>query len=155
MMELAQCLASNGVRVTFVNTKSNHDRVLEALPQTENLHELIDLVSVSDGLQSWEERTDFAKSIEVLSKAMPGELEALIESINTTQSDAVTCIITDVFMAWITQANEKFCLKKAAFLPGATALLALTSSAEKLINDGVIDSNGEYSFCSLFCCETN
>lgn len=63
MMELAQYLANNGIRVTFINTESNHDRVLKALPQTENLHELINLVSVSDGLESWEDRMDFAKSL--------------------------------------------------------------------------------------------
>lgn len=143
MMELAQYLANNGIRVTFVNTESNHDRVLKALPQTENLHELINLVSVSDGLESWEDRMDFAKSVEAMSKAVPGELEALIESINTSQSDAVTCIITDVYMARITQVNEKFCLKRAAFHAGAVALLALASSVEKLADDGVIDSDGE------------
>ncbi|XP_042023443.1 UDP-glycosyltransferase 83A1-like [Salvia splendens] len=45
-------------------------------------------------------------------------------------------------MAKITQAYRNFDLKRAAFLPGAAALLALTTSAEKLVVDGVIDTDG-------------
>ncbi|KAH6791959.1 hypothetical protein C2S52_002436 [Perilla frutescens var. hirtella] len=142
LMELAQCLACNGIRVTFVNTESNHHRVVKALP--ENLHELITLVSVSDGFQSWEDRMDFAKSVEALSEVVPGEVEALIGSINAAESDdAVTCIITDAYMAGITQVNEKYSgLKRAAFLTAPVALLALTGSADKLVDDGVIDTDG-------------
>ncbi|KAG6398382.1 hypothetical protein SASPL_139840 [Salvia splendens] len=84
MMELSQCLAKNGVRVTFANTESNHQRVVEALPPQPLLH----LVSVSDGLDCWEDRMDFAKSVEALGRVLPGELEALIRSINATQADA-------------------------------------------------------------------
>ncbi|XP_047962035.1 UDP-glycosyltransferase 83A1-like [Salvia hispanica] len=141
MMELCQCLAKHGVRVTFVNTESNHQRVVEALPP-QPTEKLLHLVSVSDGLDCWEDRMDFAKSVEALGRVLPGELEALIRSINATQADAVTCIITDVFMAEITQAHRNFDLKLAAFLPGAVALLALTTSAEKLVADGVIDTDG-------------
>ncbi|XP_057769686.1 UDP-glycosyltransferase 83A1-like [Salvia miltiorrhiza] len=141
MMELAQCLAKNGVRVTFVNTESNHRRVVEALPM--QMEELLDLVSVPDGLDCWEDRMDFAKSVEALGRVLPPELQALIQSINATQTDAVTCIVTDVFMAGITQAYESFRLiKRAAFLPAAAALLALTTSADKLVDDGIIDTNG-------------
>ncbi|KAL1538777.1 UDP-glycosyltransferase 83A1-like [Salvia divinorum] len=140
MMELSQCLAKNGVRVTFVNTESNHHRVVEALPPT--TEKLLRLVSVSDGLDCWEDRMDFAKSVEALGRVLPAELEALIRSINATQADAITCIITDVFMAEITQAYRNFDLKRAAFLPGAAALLALTTSADKLVADGVIDADG-------------
>lgn len=146
LMELAQCLAHSGIRVTFVNTESNHHRVVKALP--ENLHELITLVSISDGLQSWEDRMDMAKTVEALREVVPGEVEALMESINATQSEEpVTCIITDVLMSGITQAYHKFSLKKAVFMPAAAALLAVVTTVDKLVDDGVIDSDGQFLFC--------
>ncbi|XP_042023444.1 UDP-glycosyltransferase 83A1-like [Salvia splendens] len=77
MMELSQRLAKNGVRVTFVNTESNHQRVVEALPP-QATEKLLHLVSVSDGLDCWEDRMDFAKSVEALGRVLPAELEALI-----------------------------------------------------------------------------
>lgn len=143
MMEIAQSLANNGVKVTFVNTEFNHERVMKALPRTGNTHELINLVSVPDGLESLEDRNDHGKLAEATMKIMPGKLEILIEKINGTQSDEVTCVLTDFYMAGAMQVAEKFCIKRAAFLPTAVAMLALTINAEKLVDDGIIDSNGE------------
>ncbi|KAK6117423.1 hypothetical protein DH2020_048832 [Rehmannia glutinosa] len=142
MMEVAQCLANNSVKVTFVNTEFNHRRVMKSFPQTGYKHELLSLVSVPDGLESSEDRNDHGKLAEAMAKVMPGKLEALIEEIKGTQSDEVTCVLTDFFMAGALQLAEKFCIKRAAFLPASVAMLALTINAQKLVDDGIIDSDG-------------
>ncbi|KAL0350803.1 UNVERIFIED_CONTAM: UDP-glycosyltransferase 83A1 [Sesamum radiatum] len=140
LMEVAQCLANDGIRVTFVNTDFNHGRVLRAL--TGNIHELISLVSVSDGLESGEDRNDHGKLAEAMTKDLPRKLEALVEKINGTEGDEITCVLTDFYMAGAMQVAEKFCIKKAAFLPASVSMLALTISAQKLVDDGIIDADG-------------
>lgn len=87
---------------------------------------------------------DVAKTVQALGKVMPVEVETLIESINAMPANAVTCILTDVYMAGIMQAYHKYSIKTATFMPGSVALLASTSSADKLLEDGVVDTNGEY-----------
>lgn len=151
MMEVVQCLANNGVKVTFVNTEFNHQRVMKALPQTEDVHELISLVSVPDGLESMEDRNDHGKLAEGTLKIIPKNLEALIEKMNGTQSDTVTCVLADIYMASTMQVAKRLGIKRAAFLPASVAMLASTNSVKKLVDDGIVDSNGEshvFSFSS-------
>lgn len=70
-------------------------------------------------------------------------LEALIEKMNGTQSDTVTCVLADVYMASTMQVAKRLCIKRAAFLPASVAMLASTISVKKLVDDGIVDSNGE------------
>ncbi|PIM98018.1 UDP-glucuronosyl and UDP-glucosyl transferase [Handroanthus impetiginosus] len=144
MMELSQCLAKNGIKVTFVNTEFNHERVVKAILDTEKINELISLVSVPDGLESAEDRKDPGKLTEAMRKVMPLKLEALIEEINGTPGDGITCVLTDFFMAGALEVAEKFCVKRAAFLTAAVTLMALTINADKLIDDGIIDEDGTF-----------
>ncbi|KAK4490739.1 hypothetical protein RD792_001442 [Penstemon davidsonii] len=142
LMEVAQRLANSGIRVTFVNTEFNHERVIKAFSQTGSVHELIELVSVPDGLESLEDRNDHGKVAATILKIMPGNLEILIEKINRNESDEIICVLADIYMGWAMEVAEKFGIKKAAFLPASVAMLALTINAEKLLDDGIVDSNG-------------
>lgn len=150
LMELAQCLANKGIKVTFVNTEFNHERILKALSHTGKLNELINLDSILDGLEPWEDRNDLGKLTEAMHRVMPEELEALIEKINETESDKITCVITDYGVGWALELAYKLGIKRATFLPAAVALLALALNAQKLIDEGIIDSEGESSFHSSF-----
>ncbi|KAG8384627.1 hypothetical protein BUALT_Bualt04G0137600 [Buddleja alternifolia] len=107
LMEVAQCLANNGVKVTFVNTEFNHKRVVEAISQTGGVHELISLVSVQDVMESWEDRNDHGKLADAMINIMPQRLQNLIEKINGTESDEITCVITDIYMAGAMDVAEK------------------------------------------------
>ncbi|KAL8044181.1 hypothetical protein ABFX02_08G030000 [Erythranthe guttata] len=143
MMKVAQYLAENGLKVTFVNTEFNHQRVTKALSQTGNIHELINLVSIPDGLESWEDRNEHGKLAEATVKIMPKELENLIQEMNRTESDdIITCVLVDFYMAGILPVVEKIGIKRAAFLPAPVALLALTLNVQKLVDDGIVDADG-------------
>lgn len=143
LMEIAQCLAKNGIKVTFVNSEFNHGRIMKALSQPRNINELINLASIPDGLEPWEDRHDVGKVISAMSKIMPQKLEALIQKINETDSDKVTCVITDYGLTWVFELADKLKIKKTAFMPSPVAVLALTKCASKLFDEGVVDIDGE------------
>ncbi|KAL2504974.1 UDP-glycosyltransferase 83A1 [Abeliophyllum distichum] len=124
-MELALNLAKHGFKVTFVNTEFIHERVINALPGTENVQELIQMVSLPDGLESSDNRSEFGKLSESILDVMPGELNALIERINGSETEKISCLIADAIMGWALEVAEKMGIKKVAFWPAAAALLAL------------------------------
>ncbi|KAL2455733.1 UDP-glycosyltransferase 83A1 [Abeliophyllum distichum] len=143
LMELALNLAKHGFKVTFVNTEFIHERVINALPGTENVQELIQMVSLPDGLESSDNRSEFGKLWESILDVMPGELNALIERINGSESEKISCLIADAAMGWALEVAEKMGIKKVAFWPAAAALLALLFKIPSLIDDGIIDSDGK------------
>ncbi|KAK4477578.1 hypothetical protein RD792_016813, partial [Penstemon davidsonii] len=143
LMEVAQCLAENGIKVTFVNTEFNHKRIVKALLQRGSINELISLVSIPDGLEPGAERNDLGKLSEAMPKVMPQKLEALIEKINSsTESEKIVCVITDYGLIWALEVAKKMEIKTAVFFPAAAALLALVINAKKLVDDGIIDNDG-------------
>ncbi|KAI8534097.1 hypothetical protein RHMOL_Rhmol10G0061900 [Rhododendron molle] len=143
LLELAQCLVHHGFRVTFVNTEFNHKRVMNALSANDNLRNLVKLVSIPDGLEPWEDRNDMGKLTESASEVMPGKLEELIEKINGSDSNKITCVIADACQGWALEVAEKMRIRRAAFRPAAAALWALQLSIPELIADGIIESYGK------------
>ncbi|KAL2504983.1 UDP-glycosyltransferase 83A1 [Abeliophyllum distichum] len=143
LMELALNLAKHGFKVTFVNTEFNHERVIKALPETDKVQELIQMVSLPDGLESSDDRREIGKLSESIFDVMPGELKALIERINGSKSEKISCLIADAAMGWALEVVEKMGIKKVAFWPAAAALLALLLKIPSLIDDGIIDSDGQ------------
>nr|AYC63481.1 UDP-glycosyltransferase [Scoparia dulcis] len=144
MMEFSLLLVKNGVKVTFVNTDFNHQRVLKSLPEGDNIHEMLNMVSISDGLEPWEDRDEASGKLpEAIIRVMPGELEALIERlVGNGGEDENLCVIAEWSMGWVLEIAEKMELKRAAFWPAAAALLALSLSIPKLVDDGIIDNDG-------------
>ncbi|XP_059670451.1 UDP-glycosyltransferase 83A1-like [Cornus florida] len=142
LMELAQWLVTNGFNVTFVNTDFNHERVMKGLSQKNNIGDEIRLVSIPDGLASWEDRNDLGKLTEAIFQVMPGKLEELIVKINESNGNEITCIIADESMGWALEVAEKMGIRRAAFWPAAAAMLALGLSIPKLIDDKIINNEG-------------
>lgn len=152
LLELVQRLVKQGFKVTFVNTDFNHKRVINALSKNDYIGDLINLVSIPDGLEAWEDRNELGKLTKAILRVMPGKLEELIEKINGTKNDKVTCVIADESMGWALKVAEKMGIRRAAFWPAAAALLASIFSIQKLIDDNVIGKDGETflrSFCSF------
>ncbi|CAI9777429.1 unnamed protein product [Fraxinus pennsylvanica] len=145
LMELALNLVKHGYKVTFVNTEFMHERVIKALPETENVRELVQMVSLPDGLDSSSDRSDSGKLWESILHVMPRELKALIERINGLESEKISCLIADGIMGWALEVVAKMGIKKAAFWPSAAALMALLFNIPSIIDDGIIDSDGWYS----------
>ncbi|KAK9176383.1 hypothetical protein WN944_028400 [Citrus x changshan-huyou] len=142
LLEFSQCLAKHGFRVTFVNSEYNHKRVMKSLEGKNYLGEQIRLVSIPDGMEPWEERTDPGKLIEKVLQVMPGKLEELIEEINGRDDEKIDCFIADGFMGWSMEVAEKMKLRRAVIWTSCAASVASIFCIPKLIDDGIIDSNG-------------
>ncbi|XP_065858829.1 UDP-glycosyltransferase 83A1-like [Euphorbia lathyris] len=142
MMELSLCLVKHGFRITFVNTDYAHQKVLNALLEKDFIGDHINLVSIPDGMEPWEDRNDFTKLSESLSRVAPGKLQELLHRINASEDDKVTCIIADTLLGWVFEVAEKMKIRKAVFSPASAALLTQLLSVNKLIDDGIIDNQG-------------
>ncbi|XP_022879390.1 UDP-glycosyltransferase 83A1-like [Olea europaea var. sylvestris] len=100
------------------------------------------MVSLPDGLESSDDRSDPGKLWGSIIRVMPGELKVLIERINNSQTDKISCIIADASLGCAMEVAEKMGIKKVAFWPAATAILALGFKIPTLFEIGIIDSEG-------------
>lgn len=144
LMELSLILVKQGIKITFVNTKENHDRIKSALPSGDGLLSQICLVWISDGLESSEERKRPGKSSGAVLKVMPEKVEELIECINGSESEKITCVLADQSIGWALDIAEKKGIRRAAFCPASAAQLVLGLSIPKFIHNGIIDKDGEF-----------
>ncbi|KAF5754946.1 putative trans-zeatin O-beta-D-glucosyltransferase [Helianthus annuus] len=141
-LELAQRLVQQGIRVTFVNTDFNQKGVASNWLDKGSFGGLMQMVSISDGLEPWEDRSDLCKLTLSIMQTMPHKLEELIETINKEESSKVSCVIADDCMAWAIQVAKKMGIGSAAFWPASVATLASIFSFQKLIDDGIINEKG-------------
>ncbi|KAL9427179.1 hypothetical protein AB3S75_033882 [Citrus x aurantiifolia] len=142
LLEFSQCLANHGVRVTFVNSEYNHQRVLKSLEGKNNLEEKIRLVSIPDGMEPWEDRNELGNKLKKILQVMPGKLEELIEEINEKEDETIDCFIADAYMGWTMRIAEKTKLRRGVVWPSSAASVALCFRIPKLIDDGIISSDG-------------
>ncbi|XP_031268663.1 UDP-glycosyltransferase 83A1-like [Pistacia vera] len=82
MMKLSQCLVKQGCRITFVNTEYNHKQLMKASAMKDGTGNGIRLGSVSDGLESSEERKQPEKVMKAIMQVMPQKVEELIDQVN-------------------------------------------------------------------------
>lgn len=149
LMELSLWLVKElSCKITFVNSEFNHKRVIKALSENDDVQDKISLVSIPDGLGPDEDRTDLKKLTESINQVMPGKLMEVINMINSNESyeNGVSCVIADENMGWALGLAEKLNIRRVAFWPAAAATLASLFSVSKLIDDGIIDSDGELLF---------
>ncbi|RDX86464.1 UDP-glycosyltransferase 83A1, partial [Mucuna pruriens] len=142
LMEFSLLLVKQGIKITFVNTKDNHERIMSAFPSGNDLLSQISLVWISDGLESSEERKKPGKSSEAVLKVMPEKVEKLIECINGSESEKITCVLADQSIGWALDIAERKGIRRAAFCPASAAQLVLGLSIPKLIDNGIIDKDG-------------
>ncbi|XP_016562266.1 UDP-glycosyltransferase 83A1 [Capsicum annuum] len=142
LMELSLWLVKEGCKITFINTEFNHKRVINSLSENDDVRNKINLVSVPDGLEPHEDRTDLKRLTESLAEVMPGRLEGVIKMINEFDENGVSCVIVDQSMGWALRVAEKLNIRRVAFWPAAAATLASIFSVSKLIDDGIIDHDG-------------
>ncbi|KAI7756505.1 hypothetical protein M8C21_014494 [Ambrosia artemisiifolia] len=142
-MELGQRLVTHGAKVTFVNTETTQRVITNNwLEIDKDCKELMQMVSIPDGLEPWEDRNNFDKLLPAMRKRIPSELEQLIEIINKQEDNKITCLIVDFWLAWALHVTKKMEIRRAIFFPASTATLATVMSIPRLIDDGFIDNNG-------------
>ncbi|KAJ0098838.1 hypothetical protein Patl1_21711 [Pistacia atlantica] len=143
LMELSQCLVKHGIRITFVNTDDKHKQVTDALAMKDGVGNQIHLVSVPLGLESPEISGQLTeKLVEVVSWLMPRKVGELIEKINASDGDKITCILADPILKWAMEIAVEKRIKPAAFYCASATQMVLRSGIEKLIDDGIIDEDG-------------
>jgi hypothetical protein len=83
-----------------------------------------------------------------MQEAMPPRLDELLDA-DDERLGRVTCVVVDAGMSWALDAVKRRRLPAAALWPASAAVLAMLLGAKKLIRDGVIDDDGEYSLWLL------
>ena len=123
---------------------------MKALGEKICLGSKISLVSIPDGLEPWEDRNELGKLTKAIFQVMPGKLQQLINRINMSGEERITGIITEWTMGWSLEVAEKMNIRRAIFWPASDALLCSMLSISKLLNDGIIDIDGEVLYHKLF-----
>ncbi|KAI3761993.1 hypothetical protein L1987_52416 [Smallanthus sonchifolius] len=142
LMEASRCFTNNGLKVTFVNTEFIHKRVMSAGSETDCPTDLMRMVSISDGMEPCDDKNDLGKLTKTMFQRMPAILEELINDINRNEEEKITCIIADFCMGWVIKVARKMSIRLAAFCPCSAAVLAVTMSLQKLMDDEVINKRG-------------
>ncbi|XLU75874.1 hypothetical protein S245_034927 [Arachis hypogaea] len=147
MMIFSQRLAENGCNIIFVNTEFIHKKVLSSMGNQEgggvNGEWRIKLVSMPDGLGPDADRNNIRELFDSILNNMPAMLERVIEDLRLKDGVTVSCIVADFVMAWALEIARKIGIRGVLFNPASAAMLALQCSIPKLIEDGIIDSNGK------------
>ncbi|KAK1567522.1 hypothetical protein Q3G72_013157 [Acer saccharum] len=143
IMELSQSLVKHGIRITFVNTEHNHKRVMNSMAAKEDgTGDQVGLVSIPDGPEFQDNMDRMEQHIEQIYRFMPEKVKELIEQINASDSDKITCVVADNLLGWAFEIAAEKGIKRAAFSAAAATLLVLSSSVPKLIDQGIIDNDG-------------
>ncbi|QHO17283.1 UDP-glycosyltransferase [Arachis hypogaea] len=116
LMILSQKLAEHGCNIIFVNTEFIHDKV--------------------------DDRSDLGELCISMLRTMPSMLERLIEDVRLNDGVTISCIVYDGIMGWASEVAKKMGINGAFFWPASAALFALQYNIPKLIDDGIIDSQG-------------
>ncbi|QHO09249.1 UDP-glycosyltransferase [Arachis hypogaea] len=99
------------------------------------------VVSLPDGLGPEDDGSDQPKVILSIKTTMVAMLPKLIEDVNAMDSDnKITCVIVTKNMGWALQVALNLGLKGALFWPASATSLASFDSMQRLIDEGIIDS---------------
>ncbi|KAI4352485.1 hypothetical protein L6164_006734 [Bauhinia variegata] len=142
LLKLSHELVKHGIKITFVNTDFNHNRIMKALAGRGEVENEIRLASIPDGMGQGEDRNDLGKLTEAIMEVMPKKLEMLIKDINLSVSDEITHIVADVSMGFALVVAEKMGIQRAAFWPASASLLNMGFCIPKLLDDGIVNSDG-------------
>ncbi|KAJ0049596.1 hypothetical protein Pint_16222 [Pistacia integerrima] len=127
LLKLATKIAEHGIKVTFVNTEFIEAKVMASIPEKAEGWSLIKFVSISDGIERDDDRKDFDKTRNTMLRVMP---------------EQITCVIADISVRWALEVAQNLGVSRAAFIPYGPANLALSFHVTKMIEDGILDSNG-------------
>ncbi|XP_047312874.1 UDP-glycosyltransferase 83A1-like [Impatiens glandulifera] len=135
LMELAQTLATHGLNITFLNTQSNHNRLIEN-GSTSGLSDRIRLVSLPD-LENEYDNQQLRQPV----------MEKLISDLNEKEGSGdghgrITCLLADYSCAWSMEVGKKMGIKTAVFVAYSVTTVLQISNIQNLIDDGTIDEEG-------------
>ncbi|KAL1810200.1 hypothetical protein ACET3Z_027190 [Daucus carota] len=151
LMKLAYNLAYHGIKATFANSQFVEAKILAAMSEADKEQCPIRLVSYWDGMESHPEERFGPVEMDSLKKVMTKDLEKLIEQINQSDKEPITCVMVDLTVGWTLEVARNMGLKQVAVWLAGPASLALALRIPKLIEAGVIDENGSTIKNELIC----
>ncbi|RDX57892.1 UDP-glycosyltransferase 83A1, partial [Mucuna pruriens] len=141
LMQFSVFLAKHGCKVTFVHTEFSHKRGNGGKEKHEGSQ--MKLVTLPDGLDPEDDRSDLVKVLLSIKSTMPARLPQLIQDIDALDVDnKITCIIGTINMSWALEVGYKLGIKGALLCPASATSLASAATIPKLIHDGIIDPQG-------------
>ncbi|MED6216533.1 hypothetical protein PIB30_008518 [Stylosanthes scabra] len=144
LMQLCHVLTKYGAKVTFLNTEFNHKRTTATCGGGgggDNPN--INYVTLPDGLEPEDDRSDREKQLLSIKRTMPPLLPKLIEDVNALHDDEnkISCIVFTGNMGWALEVGNKFGIKGAFLWTASATSLACCSSIPNLIHHGIIHSS--------------
>ncbi|PIA24663.1 hypothetical protein AQUCO_144800001v1 [Aquilegia coerulea] len=139
LMEFSNQLVNRGLKITFVNMESIHNKIASKLqdhPKEDKEDSRIHLVSIP------ERDPDPGKYVEYISETMSLHLEKLVKKFNESDDEKIDYIIADAFLGNVLEVAKKFGINGGAFFPASLGYLALILHFSKLIEAGDIDVKG-------------
>jgi 2-hydroxyacylsphingosine 1-beta-galactosyltransferase len=144
LMQFSQVLAKHGCKITFLTSDENYNKMKTTSingGEGKLMEPYINLVSLPDGVNPQDDRKDLAKVILSTRITMTPMLPKLIEDINALDSDnKISCIIVTKNMGWALEVAHQLGIKGALFWPASATSLVSFNSMERLVQEGIIDS---------------
>ncbi|OIW05413.1 hypothetical protein TanjilG_28878 [Lupinus angustifolius] len=142
VMQFCHVLSKLGYKVTFLHTEFSYKRWNRTI-STEKDNSEINFVTFPDGLGPEDDRSDIMKVLFSMNNTMPDLFPKLIEEINGLDTEnKISCMIVTMNMGWAIEVGHKLGIKGAFFFAASASSLASCYCIPKLIDDGIIDSNG-------------
>jgi len=143
LMQFSQVLAKHGCKVTFLHTEFNHKRSKTDVSEQDK----IQVVTLPDGLEPEDDKSDIKKVFLSIKSTMPPRLPKLIEEVNALNVDnKINCIVVTFNMGWALEVGHNLGIKGAFLCPASATTLACAVCIPKLIEDGIIDFEGNNLF---------
>ncbi|KAK6137337.1 hypothetical protein DH2020_028918 [Rehmannia glutinosa] len=145
LMKLSRQIAKRGIKVTFVNIESIHEKIVASAKMAgeEEEEDNIILTSIPDGRNPEDDPNDTFKLLESLRITMPGLLTGLIERINSSNDqEKISCVIADISIGWVLETAREVGAEPVVFSPPSAAALAVIFQIPKLLEEGNLDSYG-------------
>ncbi|XVF11822.1 hypothetical protein REPUB_Repub08aG0060300 [Reevesia pubescens] len=143
LMKLSFQIAAHGVKVTFVNSKSVHEKIMASISENIEEQSLISLVSIPDALESGGGQRNAVNFTKMAQRGMAGPLKNLIEKINQSNSnEQITCVLADTIAVWALEVAKEMGIERIAVQLAGPAVLALSLHIPQLIDAGILDNDG-------------
>ncbi|KAL6505116.1 hypothetical protein OROGR_024933 [Orobanche gracilis] len=149
LLKLCRQIANHGIKVTFANLQTTHEKIVAASdsssnsgePEEEEGDNFMILTPIPD-TRSPDERKDVF-NMENIKRTLPRSITALIERINSSNpGERISCIIADLTFKWIVETADELGLEALLFSAASAASMALIFRIPELVEEGRFDSNG-------------
>ena len=145
LMQFSHVLAKHGCKVTLLHTEFSNKRANTNLEGSQ-----IKVVTLPDGLEPEDDRSDMLRVLLSIKSTMPALLPKLIEDVNALDADnKITCILVTTNMGWALELGHRLGIKGALLSTTSATSLASGVCMQRLIDDGIIDSAGKNSLLIL------